>query len=84
MIAVKIIPVELAVTDGAEVKSFGELAWTQRLFGLQEVWTASALTGITPFFITWTMSKVFVVVTSIAVVAELGFGEETLERMHPL
>ena len=83
MIAVTSVPVELAVTGGAEVMRFGELAWTQRLFGLQEVWTVSASIGMAPFSITRMMSKIFVVVISIVVLAEIevGFGEETLERI---
>jgi len=84
MIVVASVSKELAMTEGTEFVRFGKLARGQRSFGFQVVGTVLSFAGGTPFAFAGMMFVIVMVESSVALVAEVGGVDESLERITPV
>ena len=79
MIVVTVISVKMSVTYFTGFLGFGKVSRPHGLFGSEEVVAVFAFTGWAPFTDAWMMFDVIVIVSSIAIVAEVGIIQETFE-----
>jgi len=79
MIIVALRTVEFSMTETTEFSRFGIVSRPTSLFGCHEVGTVFTFTRLAPFPLARMMSEVVVIVSPIAVVAEIRVRQEPLE-----
>jgi len=81
MVVVALVSEEFSVTQPADRSGSGKLATCHGSFGFDEIETVLSFTGGTPFTVVGMMFNVVLMVSSIAIIAKVGFAEEPIKRM---
>ena len=78
---VTLVSEEFAMTQLADRGRGSEPTRGLRSFGLDEIGTVLASAGGAPFPVAWMTGHIVVIVPFVAFVAEVGFAEESIERI---
>ena len=81
MVVVTFITKEFSVTQLAEQGGRRELAASQGLFCCDEIGAVLSFAGAASFTVTGMVFVIIVIITLIAVIAEIGFTEEPFKRI---